>query len=132
MRRPYTFANLDLMLRLARSIKKATWKRVCVNALAIWPLSRTIVRKETRSLPAEVCRGLFELNRSPLPRHERCQFLGVLRCTQYYRPRAAKASRLAVMRRLAEQYTRRFFAGVEGVTTWLAIEGRHKVWSTGK
>jgi len=54
---------------------------------------------------------------------EQCQLLGVPRSTVYYASCGPKASDLAVMRRLDEQYTATPFYGVERMTACLHREG---------
>jgi putative transposase len=54
---------------------------------------------------------------------EQCRLLGVARSTVYYEPCGPKASDLAVMRRLDEQYTATPFYGVERMTACLHRDG---------
>ncbi len=54
---------------------------------------------------------------------EQCRLLGVPRSTLYYEPCGPKASDLAVMRRLDEQYTATPFYGVERMTACLRRGG---------
>jgi putative transposase len=54
---------------------------------------------------------------------EQCRLLGVPRSTVYYEPCGPKASDLAVMRRLDEQYTATPFYGVERMTACLHRQG---------
>lgn len=54
---------------------------------------------------------------------EQCRLLGVPRSTLYYEPCGPKASDLAVMRQLDEQYTATPFYGVERMTGCLRREG---------
>jgi putative transposase len=54
---------------------------------------------------------------------EQCRLLGVARSTLYYEPCGPKASDLAVMRRLDEQYTATPFYGVERMTGCLHRAG---------
>lgn len=54
---------------------------------------------------------------------EQCWLLGVPRSTWYYAPCGSKASDLAVMRRLDEQYTATPFYGVERMTACLRRQG---------
>jgi len=54
---------------------------------------------------------------------EQCRLLGVPRSTLYYEPCGPKASDLAVMRRLDEQFTATPFYGVERMTGCLHREG---------
>lgn len=54
---------------------------------------------------------------------DQCRLLGVARSTVYYEPCGPKASDLAVMRRLDEQYTAMPFYGVERMTAALRRAG---------
>jgi putative transposase len=75
-------------------------------------------------LPLEQRRGLIESAGCALSIREQCRLLSVSRSTWYYEPRGAKASDLAVMRRLDELYTALPFYGVERMTAALRREGR--------
>ena len=66
---------------------------------------------------------MVERNSSPIPQADQCRLLGVPRSTLYYRPQPIKASDLAVMRLLDEQYTQTPFYGVERMTEWLRRSG---------
>ena len=74
-------------------------------------------------MPLEQRRGLIELAGCGLSVREQCRLLGVPRSTAYYAPCGPKASDLAVMRRLDEQYTATPFYGVERMTTCLRRNG---------
>lgn len=50
---------------------------------------------------------------------QQCDLLGISRGSVYYKPRGAKASDLAVMHLIDEQYTATPYYGVERMTDWL-------------
>ena len=66
---------------------------------------------------------MIELEGSKMSVREQCRLLSVPRSTLYYAPRGAKASDLAVMRQLDEQYTRTPFYGVERMAASLQRMG---------
>lgn len=74
-------------------------------------------------MPLEQRRGLIELTGCDLSVREQCRLLGVPRSTMYYEPCGPKASDLAVMWRLDEQYTTTPFYGVERMTACLRRAG---------
>ena len=74
-------------------------------------------------MPVEQRRGLIELAGCALSVREQCRLLGVPRSTVYYEPCGPKASDLAVMRWLDEQYTATPFYGVERMTACLRRQG---------
>jgi putative transposase len=74
-------------------------------------------------MPLEQRRGLIELAGCDLSVREQCRLLEVPRSLVYYRPCGLKASDLAVMRRLDEQYTATPFYGVERMTAALGRQG---------
>jgi putative transposase len=74
-------------------------------------------------VPLEQRRGLIAAKGCPLSVREQCRLLGVPRGVLYYEPCGPKASDLAVMRRLDEQYTATPFYGVERMTGCLHREG---------
>jgi len=74
-------------------------------------------------VPREQRRGLIELVGCGLSVREQCRLLEVPRSLVYYRPCGLKASDLAVMRRLDEQYTATPFYGVERMTAALGRQG---------
>ena len=74
-------------------------------------------------MPLERRRGLIEGVGCALSVREQCRLLGVPRSTVYYEPCGPKASDLAVMRRLDEQYTATPFYGVERMTACLHRQG---------
>lgn len=67
---------------------------------------------------------MIEIEGCALSVREQCRLLGVARSTVYYAPCGPKASDLAVMRRIDEQYTRTPFYGVERMTAHLRRQGR--------
>ena len=75
-----------------------------------------VLEKKAGALPLEQRRGLIEAAGCALSVREQCRLLGVPRSTVYYEPCGPKASDLAVMRRLDEQYTATPFYGVERMT----------------
>jgi putative transposase len=66
---------------------------------------------------------LIEFEGGDVSVREQCRLLGVARSTVYYEPCGPKASDLAVMRRLDEQYTAMPFYGVERMTAALRRAG---------
>jgi len=66
---------------------------------------------------------LIEFEGGAMSVRDQCRLLGVSRSTVYYEPSGAKASDLAVMRRLDEQYTAMPFYGVERMTAALRRAG---------
>lgn len=52
-----------------------------------------------------------------------CELLGVHRSMVYYSPRERKASDVAIMHLMDEQYTRTPYYGVERMTAWLGRQG---------
>jgi putative transposase len=74
-------------------------------------------------VPLEQRRGLIEMAGCDLSVREQCRLLDVPRSTVYYEPCGPKASAVALMRRLDEQYTATPFYGVERMTAVLRREG---------
>ncbi len=77
-------------------------------------------------MPLEQRRGLIELVGCGLSVREQCRLLEVPRSLVYYEPCGPKASDLAGMRRLDEQYTATPFYGVERMTACLRRQG-HRI-----
>jgi putative transposase len=74
-------------------------------------------------VPLEQRRGLIERVGCDLSVREQCRLLEVPRSLVYYQRCGPKASDLAVMRRLDEQYTATPFYGVERMTAALGRQG---------
>lgn len=66
---------------------------------------------------------MIERNGCPLSLRTQCQLLGVPRSTLYYPPGEWKASEVAIMHVMDEQYTRTPYYGVERMTAWLHRQG---------
>jgi putative transposase len=62
---------------------------------------------------------MIERNDCPLSIRVQCELLGVNRSMLYYQPGGPKASDVAVMHLMDEQYTRTPYYGVERMTAWL-------------
>lgn len=66
---------------------------------------------------------MIERDGCPLSLRAQCQLLGVPRSTLYYQPCGPKASDVAIMHMMDEQYTRTPYYGVERMTAWLHRQG---------
>jgi putative transposase len=66
---------------------------------------------------------MIERDRCPLSIRTQCQLLGVPRSTLYYQPGGPRASDVAIMHLMDEQYTRTPYYGVERMTAWLRRQG---------
>ena len=66
---------------------------------------------------------MIERHGSPLSIRTQCQLLCVPRSTLYYPPCGPKASDVAIMHLMDEQYTRTPYYGVERMTAWLHRQG---------
>ncbi len=70
-------------------------------------------------MPIEVRRVMILKGDSDMAIRQQCDLLGISRGTVYYKPRGPKASNLAVMHLIDEQYTATPYYGVERMTDWL-------------
>jgi len=66
---------------------------------------------------------MIERNGSPLSLRAQCALLGVPRSTLYYQSCGPRASDVAIMHLMDEQYTRTPYYGVERMTAWLHRQG---------
>jgi len=66
---------------------------------------------------------MIERDGCPLSLRAQCQLLGVPRSTLYYQSCGPRASDVAIMHLMDEQYTRTPYYGVERMTAWLHRQG---------
>ena len=73
--------------------------------------------------PVEAKRALIEPEHPTLSVARQCELLGLARSSWYYRPVAASAETLELLRLLEEQSSRTPFYGVRRMTAWLRGQG---------
>ena len=79
--------------------------------------------KNSPDLPIERRRLLIDREEEKLSVRRQCELLGVGRSGLYYCAAGENAEKVALMRKLDEQYTRTPYYGVRRMTAWLQREG---------